>query len=132
MSSGNKTPEAGTFCWNELMTSSPSSAKEFYGTLFGWQSNDVPMENMTYTLFNMGETQIGGMMQIPADKKGQIPPHWMSYISVKNVEETLEKAQSLGATILVPPTQAGDVGRFAIIQDPQGASVAFWQSLKSC
>lgn len=53
----------------------------------------------------------------------------MSYISVENVVSTLQKAQSLGANIIVPKTPAGDVGHFAIIQDPTGAHIAFWEAI---
>ncbi len=71
-------------------------------------------------------------MQMPAEKKEQIPPHWMSYVSVVDVTGSLKKAQSLGATVLVPVTPVSDYGQFAVIQDPQGASIALWQNLKSC
>ncbi len=125
-------PKAGEFCWNELMTSDPQKAKEFYKSLFGWDYEDHDMGHGTYTMIKAGDTGAGGLMQIPADKVGKIPPHWMSYVSVENVDKFVEKAQSLGATITVPATNVSDYGRFAVIADPTGAHIAFWQSLKSC
>jgi hypothetical protein len=50
-----------------------------------------------------------------------VPPHWMPYIESNNVDETARLAASLGATVMVPPRDIPNVGRFALIQDPQGA-----------
>jgi len=128
----NKTSEHGEFCWNELMTPNVKKAKEFYSELFGWETHDHDMEHMTYTMFKAAGKDIGGMMQIPAGQEQQIPPHWMSYIYVHDLDATVEKAKSLGALIKVDKTQVGDFGRFAIIEDPTGAHIAMWQSLKEC
>ncbi|MBS0357828.1 MAG: VOC family protein [Proteobacteria bacterium] len=126
--SDNTTPQYGEFCWNELMTNYTEKAKSFYTTLFNWKTQSHDMGKMTYTMFMSGEKGIGGMLQTPKDKVGQISPHWMSYISVENVDATLEKAESLGAKVKVPATAAGDFGIFAVIEDPTGAHIAFWQS----
>lgn len=127
----DKKPQQGEFCWNELMTPDVKKAKEFYGALFGWKSQDHEMEQMTYTLFTQGEKEIGGMLQTPKGQEKQIPPHWMSYISVENLDGMLATASKLGATVTMPATAAGDFGRFAIIVDPTGAHVALWQALKT-
>lgn len=60
------------------------------------------------------------MFQTPEDKQ-HIPPHWMGYISVEDIEKTLKKVTSLGGNMIMPKTAAGDMGCFAIIQDPTGA-----------
>lgn len=122
----------GEFCWNELMTPDVKKAKEFYRALLGWETVDHEMGDMTYTMIKHGEKGIGGIMQTPKDKEKQIPPHWMSYISVANVDEMVNKAKSLGATITVPATNVSDYGRFAVIQDNTGAHIALWQSTKNC
>src|ERR1700733_11907160 len=101
-------PKPGEFCWNELMTSDVPKAKQFYKTLFGWDSEDHDMGAMTYTMFKLGDKPIGGMLQTPAEKEGQIPPHWMSYVLVTDLEKTIEKAQSLGAVLVVPVKAAGE------------------------
>ncbi len=122
--------KAGEFCWNELMTFDTKKAKEFYTSLLGWSSQDHQLGPMTYTMFsNGGEKGAGGMMQIPADKKGMVPPHWMSYIGVDNLDATIKKAQSLGGKVTVPTTTVPDMGRFVIIQDPTGAHIAFWEPM---
>lgn len=129
--SSNAKPQLGEFCWNELMTPDKKKAQAFYTALCGWTAQDHDMGEMTYTMFMSGDKNIGGMMQIPKDKIDQIPPHWMSYICVEDVEKTIEKAKSLGATVKVPVTNVTDMGRFAVIKDPVGAHIAFWQSTKS-
>ena len=127
MSNGDM-PQVGEFCWNELMTPDTQKAKEFYTALFGWKVQE--MEDMNYTIFMAGEKGVGGMMATPKEKVGQVPPHWMSYICVEDVDKTLAKAKSLGATEKVPVTEVKDMGRLAIIMDPTGAHIAFWQSMK--
>jgi predicted enzyme related to lactoylglutathione lyase len=131
---GNKMPEKaqiGEFCWNELMTDNVEKAKAFYGNLLGWSHQDHDMKDMTYTMFHVGEKMIGGMLPIPQDKKGQIPPHWMSYILVKDLKETVTKAQSLGANIIKSETPIENFGKLAVIQDPTGAYIAFWEAVKA-
>jgi len=126
MSNGTK-PQPGEFCWNELMTPDTKKAAAFYTAFLGWTTIDHDMGGMTYTMFMQGEKGMGGMLQTPADKVGQVPAHWMGYVSVENVDKSLEKAKSLGANIVVPKTIAGNMGCFAIIQDPTGAHVGMWQ-----
>ncbi len=123
--------KAGQFCWNELITHDVAKAKEFYGSLLGWEYEDIDMGEFTYTMFKNGEQQIGGMMQIPKDKTKEIPPHWMSYILVEDITQSLEKAKKLGAVIKMPITQVSDSGKFTVLADPTGAHIALWQSLKT-
>ena len=125
--SDNSKPQVGTFCWNELMTLDTNKAQSFYGDLFGWTTQTHDMGDMTYTMFMSGDKGLGGMMQIPTDMAAQVPPHWMSYICVDEIEATLAKAVQLGAVVLVPVKAAGDMGRLAVVQDPTGAHIAFWQ-----
>lgn len=121
-------PQLGEFCWNELATTNIKAAKSFYGEVFGWEFVDHPIGDMTYTMVRMNNKEIAGIWAIPADQTQEIPPHWMSYILVDNVEKTLEKARQQGATIVKGSTQVGDFGRLAIMTDPTGASIALWQS----
>jgi predicted enzyme related to lactoylglutathione lyase len=122
--------QAGEFCWNELMTSDTKKAQVFYTDLLGWTTQEHDMGDMTYTMFMSGDKCIGGMLQTPKDKVAQVPPHWTSYICVEDVEKTLKKAESLGATVRVPVKTVPDMGRFSVVQDPTGAHIAFWQSFK--
>lgn len=124
------TPKLGEFCWNELATSDVHAAKEFYGTLLGWKFTDHDMGTMTYTMIQVGDDAFGGIWAIPKDKSEEIPPHWMGYILVEHLETTVEQAKKLGGLVVMPVTPVSDFGIFAIIQDPTGAHIAFWQALK--
>ena len=110
----------GAFSWHELMTTDPEAAKQFYSEVFGWGMQDYPMEDMNYTVVKIGEEGIGGIMGIPPEAAGT-PPNWGTYITVDNVDETVEKVTALNGKVLSPPRDIPDVGRMAIIQDPQGA-----------
>ena len=113
----------GAFSWNELMTTDPAAAKEFYGKLLGWEMEDMNMEQMTYTVVKAGGDGIGGIMNIPPESSAA-PPHWGAYITVDNVDETAQTAETLGGKIMMPPRDIPGVGRFAVIQDPQGAFIS--------
>jgi predicted enzyme related to lactoylglutathione lyase len=115
--------EPYTLCWNELWTSDTTKAVEFYTKLFGWATKLGDMGPMVYTeLMNDGKP-IGGMLPITPEM-GEVPPHWLGYIRVEDCDVTADKAKTLGADIKLPPTDIPNVGRFAVIQDPQGATFA--------
>jgi predicted enzyme related to lactoylglutathione lyase len=110
----------GAFSWSELMTTDVGGAKKFYTNLFGWKTEDMPMENMKYTIVKVGEEGVGGIMPIPAQAEGS-PPNWGVYVTVDDVDATARKATELGGKVLIPPTDIPNVGRFSVLQDPQGA-----------
>lgn len=113
----------GAFSWNELMTTDPDAAREFYGKLFNWELTDMPMEEMTYMVAKAGDEDVAGIMQIPQDAEGA-PPNWGAYVTVDNVDQTVRQAEELGGRIVVPARDIPEVGRFAVIQDPQGAMIS--------
>lgn len=127
---GTMAPKVGEFVWNELATTNVQDAKTFYGKVFGWEFSDKKIDDMTYTIIKKDNKEFGGIWAIPAEQQNQIPPHWLAYILVENVQQSLEKASQNGATIIKPVEKAGDMGLFAIIRDPSGAHIALWQALK--
>ena len=123
----DKTP--GVISWNELISRDGSGSTSFYTQLFGWQVETMDMgEGLTYNVFNAGERPVGGMLPMPPEA-GQMPTMWMSYITVENLEESVAKAQSLGARVLKDVTRL-PMGSFAVISDPQGATVGLWEFSK--
>lgn len=98
--------------------------------MFGWKFSDHEMGDTTYTMIKLNDKDIGGVWSIPKDKEKQIPPHWMAYILVEDLDESVEKARKNGASIVKPASNAGDFGRFAIITDPTGAHIALWQPIR--
>ncbi len=118
-----KVNEAGAFCWNELYTNDTKAAGDFYTSLLGWGKNEMDTGSMVYTSFLVGEQQNGGMLKI-TEEMGNILPNWLVYFTVPSCEDSVKQAETLNGTILLPPTDIPDVGRFAVIQDPEGAVFA--------
>ncbi len=112
--------EPGALGWNELYTNDTGAAAGFYANVFGWTSATSSMgpESGDYTEFKTGDNPVGGMMQIRPEW-GEAPPNWSVYFQVEDCAASLEKAQSLGAEVVVPVTEV-DTVRFAFLKDPQG------------
>lgn len=122
----------GTFCWPELSTTDSAGAKEFYKNVFDWdlQDDDVG-SGMIYTMVSKGGKNVAAMFQQTEEMKGQgIPPHWLSYVSVSDVDEGIEKVKSLGGAAIMGPHDVFDIGRMAVLTDPTGAAFAMWQPKK--
>lgn len=120
-------PKAGEVSWNELVTTDPKAAAGFYGKLFGWQAAPftppgAPAGGPPYTLFKLDPDSmgVGGMMQTPEPK---MPAQWLPYVVVDNIDTALANAIKLGAKTCLPVTAIGEIGRIAVIQDPQGATL---------
>jgi predicted enzyme related to lactoylglutathione lyase len=121
--------EPGGFCWMELLTKNPSDAGKFYADLFGWTPKNSRFDE-SYTEFWKGEAPIGGMMKIKPEW-GEMPSNWSVYWQVKDVDESAAKAKSLGAKVVVEPQDIPTVGRFAALQDPQGAAFSVFKPANS-
>lgn len=109
-----------SFCWNELATRDTTKAGDFYTGLFGWGKKVQQMGPMTYTSFMNGERPAGGMYQ-PGPEMGDVPPHWLVYFAVDDTDARVKQTNELGGKTITPPMDIPGTGRFAIIQDPQGA-----------
>ena len=115
--------ETSAMCWNELATSDPGRAEAFYTGLFGWAADTWPLGGTTYTTFTQDGTPRGGMLAIESSR-GPVPPHWLVYFAVSDCDGQAALVQSLGGAVRVPPTDVPNVGRFAVLTDPQGATFA--------
>jgi len=114
----------GTVCWADLNTSDPEKAKQFYGALFGWKMAAAEHGPPGYFPIQNGEDFIGGLYSL---EQRDIPPHWMIYFLVANVETAADKANGLGAEYVVRAQDIPQTGRMAILKDPQGAVFALLQ-----
>src|SRR5262245_49129115 len=112
--------EPGSLCWTELMTKDAAKAGGFYTSLLPWKTEAMNMAGVNYSLFKRGDASAGGMMQMDASM-AMVPTHWLSYFMVGDTDAILAKAQGLGSEVLVPGQNVPNVGRFAILKDPQGA-----------
>lgn len=113
----------GTFHWNELMTRDAAQAKDFYGKTLGWTFDDMPMpDGITYIIIKSGETMVGGMMQMGGPEMEGIPPHWMAYIAVDDIDKRVQALKDAGGSVMREPFDVEGVGRIAIVADPGGAA----------
>lgn len=115
-----QTNQHGTFTWNELITTDVKGAKEFYGKLLDWKLEDINSGGMNYTLVKVQNREIGGMMTTPTNAPG-MPSMWGGYVAVDDVDSMADKVWELGGKIVVAPRDIPNVGRFCVLQDPQGA-----------
>lgn len=123
--------DRGRFYWYDLMTTDVDGAKSFYTQLIGWGTQIWNGAGQPYTMWTNGDAPIGGVMRLPDDaRKAGAPPHWISYIVVPKVDETLAQAMKLGGRVLVPGTDIPTVGRFGVFSDPQGAILAAFTPLE--
>jgi uncharacterized protein len=120
----NPFQQHGAFSWCELMTTDLKAAEAFYVELFGWTVADGPVEGMEYRVVSAGGQGVGGLMSMPPDSPPSMPPHWGATVTVDDVDATITKAEALGGKVLMQPQQIPTVGKFAVIQDPQGAVVS--------
>lgn len=124
----DKTYTPGKFVWRELFSNDMEGSKKFYSGLFGWTINAMDMGAMTYTMANAGETPVCGMMPLETIEMEGVPPHWLSYVSVPNVEEAAAAVESGGGTVLLPPKEVGGMGKMCVLRDPQGAVISAWRA----
>lgn len=109
----------------ELNTTDITQAKAFYGKLFEWTLEDVPMGPGSYTMIKVGKGTGGGMMQHPVPGA---PSAWLPYVEVDDIKAATQKAQSLGATIMQDVTEVMGMGWLSVLIDPTGAALGLWQT----
>jgi predicted enzyme related to lactoylglutathione lyase len=118
----------GTFCWDELHTKDMAGARKFYGGLFGWTGKGEADGGDAYWHWQLGEKAIGGMTSHMGGP--HVPPHWLSYLAVSDVDASTQKAVSLGGKMLMPAMEIPKVGRFSVVQDPTGALLSPFRSAR--
>ena len=120
--------EPGALCWTELNTRDTKAAEAFYTKMFGWTpKHSAPGSPMEYTEFNNDGQPSIGMMAINEHMPAHVPSYWMPYIQVADTDASVAKVNELGGSIVVPPQDIPNTGRFAIGSDPQGAMFAVFQ-----
>ena len=115
---------ANAFVHTELNTTDVSKAKGFYGKLFDWKLEDMPMDGGSYTMIKIGEGTVGGIM---ASAVPGVPSFWLSYVLVDDIEASTAKAKSLGATVMTDVTEVMGMGWLSVIVDPTGAALGMWK-----
>jgi len=123
----DKTPRIpGKFIWFEHVSNDLQKARAFYEPLFGWHAESMPLGDEPYHMLLNGEQGIGGLTKAQAGEQS----HWISYMSVADVDAGVKAATAAGAKVTMPPTDFAPVGRGAGLTDPTGAAFCLWTSTK--
>lgn len=111
----------GDFIWYELLTSDADKAQAFYGSVLDWTVAGSGQPDMDYRIINAGENSVGGLMAITPDMAQHgARPTWLGYIGVDDVDKCVESVEHGGGTVTMPAMDIPDVGRIAMVADPQG------------
>jgi uncharacterized protein len=124
----DRKPLPGKFVWFELVSKSAKKAQAFYGEVLGWKTRPFPMGAFTYDMIYAGNTpdaMIGGYAPPQDDRQ---PSHWISYVSVVDVDAAAKAATANGGKVVEAPSDIPGVGRRARIADPQGAELCLFTS----
>jgi predicted enzyme related to lactoylglutathione lyase len=120
---------SGDFVWYELMTTDPKAAIAFYSEVIGWKTEVFgDGSGMDYKMWVASQGPLGGVMKLPEEAAQMgAPPHWMSNVTVDDVDATVKRVKELGGKVYREPADMPTVGRFAVIADPQGAAIAIFK-----
>lgn len=120
---------SGSFCWAELNSTDLARAQAFYAAVFDWDPVASPVPGMTYTEFKLRDQSIAGGMSMMPDVPAGTPSNWLVYFAIDDVDATVAKLKLLGGGVHHPPDDIPEVGRFAVVHDPQGGVFALLQPL---
>jgi predicted enzyme related to lactoylglutathione lyase len=113
----------GRFVWWELHTPDIARSAAFYEAVVGWKIRPVEVGALRYDMIHAGDRAIGGMAPLSDVKMDGVPPFWTGYVSSPAVDKAAAAAVDAGGKVLLPPVDVPPIGRFAALQDPQGAAL---------
>jgi uncharacterized protein len=118
----------GQIGWMDLTVPDAAAIREFYEDVTGWTATPLSMGDYEdYCMNPPGEeAAVAGICHARGDNTG-IPPVWLVYIVVADLDESLRRLDKRGGKVRVPPRSAGPSGRFCIIEDPAGAIAALFE-----
>lgn len=119
----------GLFVWYDHLARNIPAAISFYSEVIGWKTE--PFGKDGYTMWVSGQGPLGGVMGLGDElARAGTPPHWMAHVQVADVDAAARAAAAGGGKIRTPPTDIPTIGRFAVIADPQGATLSLFQPLR--
>ena len=124
--------EPGTFSWIDYAAKDLDGAKSFYSALFGWSLVDVPTPGEPYIMAQIDGKEVAALMALTEqESQGGVPPHWNSYVTVENADETAAQLKELGGQVLAEAFDVMAAGRMAVVADPTGAAFCLWQPVEN-
>jgi len=130
MSDRQEKPEIGSVGWFDLTVPDAEDVKDFYSRVVGWKYEPVPMGEGEYHDYNMKAPESGLTVTGICHKRGinnDLPAKWLLYITVENLDKSVEECRLNGGQIIAVPKSMGKYGRYCVIEDPAGAVCALFE-----
>lgn len=118
--------EPGAFSWSELNSRDTATAARFYESVFGWKA-ETTTEPMQYTTFSLDGKSLAGMLDMTDRVPPEVPAHWLVYFGTEDCDAAIATTKEAGGSVFVGPVEIPNMGRFAVLGDPQGAVFAVFQ-----
>lgn len=126
------TSKQGTVGWMDLTVPNADQVRDFYAEVAGWRPEPVDMGG--YADYNMCHPVTGAPLAGVCHARGgnaDLPPVWLLYIHVDDLDASLAGCAKRGGTVLTGPKEAGGQGRYAVVRDPAGAPVALFEQVRT-
>jgi predicted enzyme related to lactoylglutathione lyase len=119
----------GSIIWNDLTVENAEEVSKFYSEVVGWKSEPVSIGDYNdYNMLRPEDDVIGAGICHARGINANLPPQWLVYIAVEDVDKSVERCLALGGKVIAPVKLMKGYGRFCVIQDPAGAVSALFQS----
>jgi len=121
-------PDVGKVAWVDLTVGEAEKVRDFYGEVVGWKSEAVDMgEYSDFSMLPPGSKDAVAGVCHARGVNSELPPVWMIYILVENLDHSVERCLALGGSVRMQPKQMGGSGRYCVIEDPAGAVAALFE-----
>lgn len=124
-----KARSVGEFCWVDVAARDIAKETNFFKQTLNWDVREIPMPQGAYPMIFVGDSAVGGFMDLQRLAKGT-PPHLAATIRVDKIDKAFALALKSGAREISKPSEVGDMGKIAVIADPTGAAVNLWEVIK--
>jgi len=110
--------------WHELNTWEPEIALAYYGRTLGWQFEPASLpDGAAYWIARKDGRAVGGVFELTEPDYSGIPSHWMTYMSVNDIDRAEADTAKAGGEVMRPATRVPGVGKLAVISDSTGAMI---------
>ncbi len=124
----NASPPIGSIGWMDLTVDDATGVRDFYAAVAGWTPTAIPMGGHDdYSMLRPDGEAVAGVCHALGENAG-IPPQWIIYVVVADVDARLASVEPMGGTIVAPVRSLGTMGRYALVRDPSGAVFALWSA----
>jgi predicted enzyme related to lactoylglutathione lyase len=123
-------PKIGAISWHDLTVENAEQVKDFYSEVTGWKAAPVDMGGYNdFSMITSSDECSAGICHARGTN-ADLPPQWLVYITVEDLDKSIDKCEKLGGKIIAGPKNMGDIGRFCVISDPAEAVCALWQEIE--